>query len=126
MVIDHWRFQLCMSYSDLPRHGRFPVAVELGSDSSISSNNGAPSMLPHGVPLPFIDDPETSNSINGFRLDDRTTKSIAAYNRTDSHSIQGERIGARFSQLARVRILLEVNGEPSRHPVANYPARLRL
>ncbi len=52
-----------------------PVAVELGSDISTSSNGGTPSLLLHTVPLPFFDDPDASQlstSINGFRLDDCT------------------------------------------------------
>lgn len=88
--------QLCMPS---PRHGAFPVAVELGPDSSTSSNDGAPSMLLHTVPLPFIDAAEASSlstSINSFRLDDRTTKYIAAFNRIPSHYNQGGIFDARI------------------------------
>ena len=63
----------------LPR-GR-PVVAKLGSDSSTSSNGGAPSMLLHTAPLPFFDGRDASQLstfINGFRLDDRITNSIAA------------------------------------------------
>ena len=80
-------------------HGAFPVAVELGPDSSTSGNGGATSMLLHTVPLPFMNDPEASSlsiSINAFRLDDRTTKSIAASNRIPSHPNQGGKIDARI------------------------------
>ena len=65
-------------------------------------------------------------STNGLRLDYRTVESIAAYNRKRGHNLQEEKLGARFSQLAWVRILLDVNGEPSRHPVTDCPVRLRL
>ncbi len=80
------------------------MAVELGSDSSTSSNGGAPSVLLYTVPLSFIDDPDASqlsSSISVFQLHDRTTKSIAAYNRIPSHHNPGGKIDPRFSRLAR-------------------------
>ena len=46
------------------RHGGLPIAVELGSDSSTSGNGGASSVLSRTVPLPFIDDPETSFALH--------------------------------------------------------------
>src|SRR5258706_10204452 len=56
-----------------------------------------PSLSPSSMILKL---PSLSTSINGFRLDDRATESIAAYNRKHIHHNQGETIGARFSQLA--------------------------
>ena len=76
----------------------------------------------HPDSLPFTDDLKPcslSTSMNGFRLDDLTTKSIVAYNQVHSHHSQIEKGGAQFSPLARVLL------EPFRHPVANVPAPLR-
>ena len=90
-----------------------PVAVELSSDSSTSSKGGAPSMLRHTVPLPFIGDPEASSlstSINGFRLDDHTTKSMTASNWTPSHHSQGSKIDARFFSTSSGRESFNLSG----------------
>src|SRR5258706_8646355 len=102
MVIGSWRLILILSYpfsspchkATCTSHGAFPRSSRVGSDSPTSSSDGAPSMLPHTNPLPFIDDPEASSlstSINGFRLDDRTTESITAYNWIHNHHNQGEK-----------------------------------
>ena len=103
-----------------------PVAAASDPETSTSNNFGTPRMLSHTVPLPFIYNPEApslSTSINGFRLDDRSTKSIAASNRAPSNHNQAGKRDAQFLSLLGARILLDVSGEPCRHPVANYPAR---
>ena len=81
----------------LPSWCLSPVAVELGSDSSTSSNGSAPRMLPHTVLMPFIWDLETSlsTSINCFRRHDRATKSIAAHSRILSRYNQGGKLATR-------------------------------
>ena len=77
-----------------PGMAPLPSAVDLRSDCSTASSDGTPSMLPHTTPLPFTDDlkPRSlSTSMNGFQLDDLTTKSIVAYNRIHSHHSQREK-----------------------------------
>ena len=76
-----------------------PVAVELGSDSTTTSNSGAPGVLLHTIPLPFVNDPDASSlptTTSDFRLDDRTTKSIAARNRILIRHNQGGKLDAQL------------------------------
>ena len=106
------------------RHGAIPVAVELRFDSSTSSNDAAPSLPLHTTPLPFIDDSEASFALHIHqRLSTRRSHyCVRSCLQPGTQSLYLRRkSGARFSQPTQVRILLDVNGEPSRHSVANCP-----
>ena len=97
--------------------------MALGPDISTTSNGHSQCTPLHAVSLPFIDDPETSplpTSIDCFRLYDRTTKSIAARIRILISHDQGGTLDVRgFLAGGGARILLDVSGEPCRHPAAN-------
>ena len=102
-VTDPLRLILIVSHFQLgrprPVTTRSPIAAELDSGNSTSSNGGALRMLLNTIPVAFISNPEASSlsaSINGFRPDDQTTNPIATYNQIPNHHGQGAKSTLNF------------------------------
>src|SRR5258706_15601706 len=76
-----------------PITARSPAVVKLGSDSFASSNDGAPSMPPHNIPLPFIDDPQASFAlhINQWLSTGRSRYRVHSRLQPETHSPQSRR-----------------------------------